>query len=300
MQAGDGENWLAPGGGHGCRLKEGGGGFGKWTPVTGPMYGARWACLPPHPCLPPPVRHPMPSALCPAPVCSVPCTGHLLQPSASCCIRCKVQQGAQRTHLPMPPQSLCPTQAGGQRRGILRHQQSTMPPLHDHWQPKVRIAMHAASVTCGEPVNQKLGLPQAPFTRHRTCIVCTLTLPTVPLSHWLGRPTPLPAPTTHVRTRLSRTSTELWRTNSCRRLYTNRPGGGGGNAVAGIGKRCGKMRKKCAKCGKKCDRKCGFVRMVYAPRNPCVSSRLARSGAQSMDGLMEQLSAVVQLKNITD
>ena len=23
--AGDGENWLAPGGGHGCRLKEGGG-----------------------------------------------------------------------------------------------------------------------------------------------------------------------------------------------------------------------------------------------------------------------------------
>ena len=30
---------LRPGGGHGCRLKEGGGGFGKWTPVTGPMYG---------------------------------------------------------------------------------------------------------------------------------------------------------------------------------------------------------------------------------------------------------------------
>ena len=29
---------LRPGGGHGCRLKEGGG-FGKWTPVTGPMYG---------------------------------------------------------------------------------------------------------------------------------------------------------------------------------------------------------------------------------------------------------------------
>ena len=30
---------LRPGGGHGCRLKEGGGGFGKWTLVTGPMYG---------------------------------------------------------------------------------------------------------------------------------------------------------------------------------------------------------------------------------------------------------------------
>ena len=29
---------LRPGGGHGCRLKEGGG-VGKWTPVTGPMYG---------------------------------------------------------------------------------------------------------------------------------------------------------------------------------------------------------------------------------------------------------------------
>ena len=28
-------------------------------------------------------------------------------------------------------------------------------------------------------------------------------------------------------------------------------GGGGGNAVAGIGKKCGKMRKKCGKCGKK-------------------------------------------------
>ena len=42
MYTGDGENWLAPGGGHGCRLKEGGG-FGKWTPVTGPMYGPR--CL---------------------------------------------------------------------------------------------------------------------------------------------------------------------------------------------------------------------------------------------------------------
>ena len=78
------------------------------------------------------------------------------------------------------------------------------------------------------------------------------------------------------------------------------PRGGGGNAVAGIGKKCGKMRKKCGKCGKKCDRKCGFVRMVFAPRNPYVSSRLAQLGAQSMDGSMEQLSAVVQLKNIMD
>ena len=77
-------------------------------------------------------------------------------------------------------------------------------------------------------------------------------------------------------------------------------GRGGGNAVAGIGKKCGKMREKCGKCSKKCDRKCSFVRMVYAPRNPYVSSQLARLGAQSMDGLMEQLSAVVQLKNITD
>ena len=76
--------------------------------------------------------------------------------------------------------------------------------------------------------------------------------------------------------------------------------GGGGDAVAGIGKKCGKMRKKCGKCGKKCARKCGFVRMVFAPRTPYVSSRLAQLGAQSMDGLMEQRSAVVQLKNITD
>ena len=55
-----------------------------------------------------------------------------------------------------------------------------------------------------------------------------------------------------------------------------------------------------AKNAGKCDKKCGFVRMVFATRNPYVSSRLTRSGAQSMDGLMEQLSAVVQLKNITD
>ena len=78
------------------------------------------------------------------------------------------------------------------------------------------------------------------------------------------------------------------------------PQGGGGDVVAGFGKKCGKMRKKRGKCGKKCDRKCGFVRMVFAPQNPYVSSRLAELGAQSMDGLMEQLSAVVQLKNITD
>ena len=76
--------------------------------------------------------------------------------------------------------------------------------------------------------------------------------------------------------------------------------GGGGNAFAGIGKKCRKMRAKCRKCGKKCDRKCGLVRMVFAPQNPYVSSRLAQLGAQSMDNLMEQLSAVVQLKNNTD
>ena len=29
LDEGDGENWLAPGGGHGCRLKEGGGGLGN-------------------------------------------------------------------------------------------------------------------------------------------------------------------------------------------------------------------------------------------------------------------------------
>ena len=74
-------------------------------------------------------------------------------------------------------------------------------------------------------------------------------------------------------------------------------GGGGGMRSPGLAK---KMRQKCGKCGKKCSRKCGFVRMMFAPRNPYVSSRLAQSGAQSMDGLMEQLSAVVQLKNITD
>ena len=39
----------------------------------------------------------------------------------------------------------------------------------------------------------------------------------------------------------------------------------GGGGVAGIGKKCGKMRENCGKCGKKCERKCGFVRMVYAP-----------------------------------
>ena len=32
----------------------------------------------------------------------------------------------------------------------------------------------------------------------------------------------------------------------------------------------------------------------------CMVSLLAQSGAQSMDGLMEQLSAVVQIKSITD
>ena len=39
LQLGMGKIGLRPGGGggHGCRLKEGGG-FGKWTHVTGPMY----------------------------------------------------------------------------------------------------------------------------------------------------------------------------------------------------------------------------------------------------------------------
>ena len=51
----------------------------------------------------------------------------------------------------------------------------------------------------------------------------------------------------------------------CKILHTKRQNldhgggwGGGGDAVAGIGKKCGK-------CGKTRDRKCGFVRMVYAP-----------------------------------
>ena len=77
-------------------------------------------------------------------------------------------------------------------------------------------------------------------------------------------------------------------------------GGGAGMRSPGLAKNAEKCGKKCIKCGKKCDGKCGFGRMVYAPRNPYVSSRLARSGAQSMDGLMEQRIAVVQLKNITD
>ena len=70
-------------------------------------------------------------------------------------------------------------------------------------------------------------------------------------------------------------------------------GGGGGMRSPRLAKKCGKMREKCGK-------KCGFVRMVFAPRNPYVLSPFARSGAQTMDGLMEQLSAVVQLKNIMD
>ena len=37
-------------------------------------------------------------------------------------------------------------------------------------------------------------------------------------------------------------------------------GGGGGNAVARIGKKCGK-----------CSKKCSFVKMVHASRNPYVS-----------------------------
>ena len=37
-----------------------------------------------------------------------------------------------------------------------------------------------------------------------------------------------------------------------------------------------------------------------ATNDICIAPRLARSGAQSMDDLMEQLSAVVQLMSITD
>ena len=37
-----------------------------------------------------------------------------------------------------------------------------------------------------------------------------------------------------------------------------------------------------------------------ATNDICIAPRLARSGAQSMDGLMEQVSAVFQLKSITD
>ena len=37
-----------------------------------------------------------------------------------------------------------------------------------------------------------------------------------------------------------------------------------------------------------------------ATNNICIAPRLARSVAQSLDGLMEQRSAVVQLKSITD
>ena len=77
-------------------------------------------------------------------------------------------------------------------------------------------------------------------------------------------------------------------------------GGGGGMRSPVLAKNAEKCGGNVEKCGGKCDRKCGFVRMVFAPRNPYVSSRLAQSGAQSMDGLMELLSAVVQLKNITD
>ena len=76
--------------------------------------------------------------------------------------------------------------------------------------------------------------------------------------------------------------------------------GGGGMQSPGLAKNAEKCGKECGKCGKKCDRKCGFIRMVFSPQNPYVSSRLAQSGAQSMNGLKEQLSTVVQLKNITD
>ena len=72
----------------------------------------------------------------------------------------------------------------------------------------------------------------------------------------------------------------------------------------GCGRRNWQKKEKKAeemwKMRQKCDRKCGLVRMVFAPQKPHVLSRLAQLGAQRMDGSMEQLSAVVQLKNITD
>ena len=37
-----------------------------------------------------------------------------------------------------------------------------------------------------------------------------------------------------------------------------------------------------------------------ATNDICIAPRLARSGTQSMDGLMEQLSVEIQLKSITD
>ena len=43
--------------------------------------------------------------------------------------------------------------------------------------------------------------------------------------------------------------------------YMHYGGGGGRNAVAGIGKKC----RKRPKIGQKCDGKCVFVSMVYAP-----------------------------------
>ena len=46
--------------------------------------------------------------------------------------------------------------------------------------------------------------------------------------------------------------------------------GGGGNAVAGIGKKCRKMRKKCGKCEKKSGIKCGFAKMLEDSQNPHV------------------------------
>ena len=51
--------------------------------------------------------------------------------------------------------------------------------------------------------------------------------------------------------------------------------GVGGDAVAGNGKKSGKMQGKCRKCGKICDGKCGFLVMVYASPKPlCLSRRM--------------------------
>ena len=72
-----------------------------------------------------------------------------------------------------------------------------------------------------------------------------------------------------------------------------RDGGGGGMRSPGLAKNAGKMRKM--------GQKNAIENAVeWCLPLETVSSRLARSGAQSMDGLMEQLSAVVQLKNIMD
>ena len=67
----------------------------------------------------------------------------------------------------------------------------------------------------------------------------------------------------------------------------------------GLAKNAEKRGKNAENAAKNAIENAVFL-VVFAPRNPYVLSCLAQSGAQSMDGLMERLSAVVQLKNITD